>query len=88
MFSNAANNSLPFSEEDLRRALSSPEGAQLLARLRAGNGEALSRAARAVRSGDYAGARSALEPALRDPEALALLEKLAAGEALFFWRSE
>ncbi len=78
MFSNAANNSLPFSEQDLKRALASPEGAQLLAMLRAGNGEALSQAAQAVRSGNYDGIRSALEPVLQNPEAQKLLEKLKA----------
>ncbi len=78
MFSNAANNSLPFSEQDLKRALASPEGAQLLAMLRAGNGEALSQAAQAVRSGNYDGIRSALEPVLQNPAEQKLLEKLKA----------
>lgn len=77
MFSNAANNS-PFSEADLKRALASPEGARLLAILRAGNGDALNQAAQAVKTGDYAGAKTVLEPLLKNPEAQKLLEKLSA----------
>ena len=76
MFSNAANNSLPFSEEDLRRALSSPEGRRLLSILRAGDGEALNRATQAVGRGDYADAQALLSPMLRNPEAQKLVEQL------------
>ena len=76
MFSNAANNSLPFSEEDLQRVLSSPEGRKLLSILRAGGGDALHQAAQAAGRGDYAGAQALLAPMLRDPEAAALVEQL------------
>ena len=76
MFSNAANNSLHFSEEDLRRAIASSEGRQLLSLLRSGDGEALSRAVQAVWRGDYSDAQSVLEPMLRDPEAQKLVEQL------------
>ena len=76
MFSNAANNSLPFSKEDLRRVLSSPEGRQLLSILRAGDGEALNRATQAVGRGDYADAQALLSPMLRNPEAQKLMEQL------------
>ena len=77
MFSNAANNSLPFSEEDLRRVLSSPEGRQLLSILRAGDGEALNRATQAVGRGDYADAQALLSPMmLRNPEVQKLVEQL------------
>ncbi len=81
MFSNTANNSLPFSESDLRRVLTSPEGQKLLAILRAGGGDALAKATQAVRRGDYNAAQSVLEPMLHDPEAQALMEKLKVGPA-------
>ncbi len=76
MFSNAANNSLPFSEADLRRALASAEGRQLLAMLRNSSGDALGLATQAVRRGDYASAQAILEPLLRDPRAKKLMEQL------------
>ena len=76
MFSNTANNSLPFSKEDLRRVLTSPEGQKLLALLRSNGGNALDQAAQAVRRGDYASAQTALEPMLRDPEAQRLVDQL------------
>ena len=76
MFSNAANNSLPFSKEDLRLVLTSPEGQKLLALLRANGGSALDQAAQAAGRGDYAGAQALLAPMLRDPEAAALVERL------------
>lgn len=79
MFSNAANNSLPFSKEDLKRVLTSPEGQRLLAILRQ-SGSALDQAAASVRSGDYAAAQTLLEPMLRDPEAQKLVEKLKSGK--------
>ncbi len=80
MFSNAANNSLPFSKEDLKRVLTSPEGQRLLAILRQSGGSALDQAAASVRSGDYAAAQTLLEPMLRDPEAQKLVEKLKSGK--------
>lgn len=74
MFSNGANNS--FSETDLRRALASADGQRLLALLRADGGGALRQAMQAVKSGDYAGAKTVLEPVLQTDEAKQLLEKM------------
>ena len=76
MFSNAANNSV--SESDLRRVLASPEGQKLLTLLRADGGSALKQAMQAVKGGDYAGAKTALDPMLQSPEAKKLLEQLQA----------
>ena len=73
MFSNGANNS--FSEADLRRALASAEGQRILALLRS-DGGALKQAMQAVKQGDYAGAKTVLEPVLQTDEARQLLEKL------------
>lgn len=74
MFSNAANNS--FSEADLRRVLASAEGQRLLALLRRDGGAALRQAMQAVKSGDFDGAKTTLEPMLQSPEAQQLLENL------------
>lgn len=81
MFSKTANNSgsMPFSEEDVRRVLSSAEGRQLLAHLRQSSGSDLNRAIEAVRMGDLAGAGEILAPMLRDPDAAKLLQSLGHG---------
>ena len=76
MFSNGANNS--FSEADLRRALASAEGQRILALLRSDGGGALKQAMQAVKTGDYVGAKTVLEPMLQTDEARQLLEKLKA----------
>ncbi len=76
MFSNAANNSLPFTQADLARVLASAEGRQLLALLRRDGGDTLQQAAQAIKTGDYNGAKSLLEPMLQNPEAASLLRKL------------
>ena len=79
MFSNAANKS--FSESDLQKILASPEGRELLSLLRADGGSALRQAMQAVKSGDYAGAKTILEPMLQGPDAAELLKKLNHGPA-------
>ncbi len=81
MFSNTANNSggLPFSEADLKRALTSQEGRQLLSLLKRDGGDTLQKAINAVKSGNYEEAKEIVAPMLQDPEAAALLGKLNHG---------
>ena len=62
--------------EQLRSVLSSPEGQALIRLLQADGGAGLRQAAAALRSGDEAGVKAALEPLLAGTEAEALAQSL------------
>ncbi len=69
----------PFSAEDFRRVLGSPEGRRLMALLRQDDGT-LQQALQAYRSGDTETAKKLLQPLAQTPEAAALLQKINEGE--------
>ncbi len=72
----ALQQGLPFSEQQARRVLSSPEGQKLLQMLSCDGGAALQQAAQAMRAGDYAGAQQILAPIMQSPQAQQLIEQL------------
>ena len=65
--------SFPFQEQDIRRVLGSPEGQQLLNR---DGGQALRKAASALRSGNPEEAMQALAPVMNTKEASDLVDKI------------
>lgn len=66
----------PFSPEQFRQVLGSPEGKQLLALLRQDGGKTLSMAAEEFKKGNAAGAQSLLRPMVETAEAETLLQKI------------
>ena len=70
---------LPFSAEDFRRVLGSPEGKRLLTLLRQDDGT-VQQAMQAYRSGDAETAKALLQPLAQAPEAAALLQKMEGKE--------
>lgn len=66
----------PFSPEQLRQVLGSPEGKQLLALLQRDGGKTLTMAAEEFRRGNAAGAQSLLKPMVETAEAETLLQKI------------
>lgn len=70
------NSKLPFDEKAIRRVLGSPEGQQILQLLNQDGGQALRRAADALRSGSAEAAREALAPIMESEAASALIDKL------------
>ncbi len=65
-----------FSQEQLRRIVSSDAGRALLTLLRADGGARMQQAAEAVRQGDHARAQQILQPVLQTEQAQALLRAL------------
>lgn len=72
----AFRESLPFSEQQIRRVLGSPEGQKLLQLLSRDGGTALRQAAQAMRAGDYTAAQQILSPLMQSPQAQQLIAKL------------
>ncbi len=70
------SNSLPFSEQDIKRVLGSDEGKQLLRLLNRDGGAALRQAAEAIKAGDAARAKQLLSPIMETSEAASLVEKI------------
>lgn len=70
-------NGFRFSEEDVKKVLHSPEGRQLLQFLNRDGGEALQRAAAALKQGDRQGVEQILSPIMETPEAARLVKKLS-----------
>lgn len=68
--------SFPFKEQDIRRVLGSPEGQQLLQLLNRDGGQALRKAASALRSGNPEEAMQALAPVMNTKEASDLVDKI------------
>lgn len=68
-----------FSEADVKKALTSPEGKKLLQLLSQDGGTRLRQAADALRSGNTAGFQEILSPVMKTEEAAALLKKLDQG---------
>ncbi len=73
---NASKEGLPFSQQQARRVLTSPEGQKLLQLLNQDGGNALRQAAQAMRAGDYTAAQAILGPLMQSPQAQQLIEKL------------
>lgn len=67
---------LPFSEQEIRRVLTSDAGRQLLQLLNRDGGANLRQAAEAVKRGDIDGAKALLTPVMETPEAAALVDKI------------
>ena len=65
-----------FSQEEIRRVLSSPEGKQLLGLLTKDGGSRLRQAADALRSGQQDEAKQLLTPLMQTDEAKTLVRKL------------
>ena len=72
----ASKEGLPFSEQQIRSVLGSPEGQKLLQLLNQDGGAALRQAAQAMRAGDYAAAQHVLSPLMQSPQAQQLIAKL------------
>ena len=70
------NKQLPFSDQDVRRVLGSPEGQQILKLLNRDGGRALKQAADALRSGRPEDALQVLSPIMESEEASKLIDKL------------
>ena len=68
-YKNTSNGGLPFSEQQIRRVLGSPEGQKLLQLLSRDGGTALRQAAQAMRAGDYTAAQQILSPLMQSPQA-------------------
>ena len=64
--------------EQIKRALTSPEGQALLRILQSDGGAGLRAASAAIQGGDMEGAKAALSPLLQDTEAEALAQRLEA----------
>lgn len=75
-YKNTSSGGLPFSEQQIRRVLGSPEGQKLLQLLSRDGGAALRQAAQAMRAGDYALAQQLLSPVMQSPQAQQLIAKL------------
>ena len=73
---NASKEGLPFSEQQIRSVLGSPEGQKLLQLLNQDGGVALRQAAQAMRAGDYTAAQRVLSPMMQSPQAQQLIAKL------------
>ena len=67
----------PFSEQQMKKLVGTPEGQKLLALLSRDGGAAFRQAACAYRAGDLSQVQQTLGPLLRTPEAAELLAKLA-----------
>ena len=65
-----------FSPEQVRKVLGTKEGQQLLQLLNRDGGDALRRAAAAVKAGDYGTAQSILAPVMQTPEAARLVDEI------------
>ena len=76
-----AENSLPFTPQQLRSLIAAPEGRKLLSLLSRDGGAAFREAAAAFRAGDWAGAECAAAPLFRTPEAQELLAGLLGKQA-------
>ncbi len=72
----ASKEGLPFSEQQARQVLGSPEGQKLLQLLSRDGGEALRKAAQAMRTGDYQSAQAILGPLMQSPQAQQLIAQL------------
>ena len=68
-----------FSPQDIKALIQSPAGQQLMAMLRQQDPATLAQASRMAKAGDYAGVQSAFASLMRDPNVLALLQKLGGG---------
>lgn len=80
MNNNASGANLPFTADQARRVLASPEGRQLIQLLSRDGGAALQQAAQALRAGDYAALQQTLAPLMQTPQAQQLLAKLTGGK--------
>lgn len=70
------NKQLPFDEAAIRRVLGSPEGQQILQLLNRDGGQALRKAADALRTGNTEAAREVLSPIMESEAAAGLIDKL------------
>lgn len=70
------NSQMPFDPATVRRVLGSPEGQQILKLLNQDGGQALKKAADALRTGDAETARQVLSPIMESEAAATLVEKL------------
>lgn len=70
------NRQLPFDPAAVRRVLGSPEGQQILQLLNQDGGQALKKAADALRAGDAETARQVLSPIMESEAAAGLIDKL------------
>ena len=74
--SNSANSIPAFSEQEIRQVLSSSEGKQLFALLSRDGGQALQKAAQALKSGNPETAKQILQPMMESQEAAQLVQKI------------
>lgn len=65
-----------FSEVEIKKVMGSKEGRELLRLLQRSGGDALRRAAEAVKSGDWERAKKIMQPVAESPEAAALIDQI------------